>query len=67
MSTPIAYLFGIAYIQPMEKEPLTETLTFRFSVEQRATMQKAANAMGLPLTTFIRIAALEAARKQKGD
>jgi len=51
----------------MEKENLTFAFTFRVSPEQRAQMQQTANAKGLPLTTWIRMVALEAAREQKGD
>ena len=47
----------------MDKENLTEALTFRFSPEQRAQMQRAANAKGLPLTSWIRMVALKAAKK----
>lgn len=46
-----------------QSETGTIAMTFRVSPEQRAQMLTAANAKGLPLTTWIRMVALEAAKK----
>jgi uncharacterized protein (DUF1778 family) len=50
----------------MEKEKLTHALTLRLTPEQRAEMQRAANAKSLEFSAWIRMVALEAARKTQG-
>jgi len=63
VSIPIVHLSDTGYIRGMEKEKLTHALTLRLTQGQRVTLQRAADAVGLEFSAWIRMVALEAAKK----